>query len=49
MKIIFAKQEQSLCFSTLNLLPAADSKSNWVELACSGTLPLLTKELCADG
>ena len=49
MKKAFAKQEQGLCFSTLTLLPRADSKSDYVELTCSRSLALLTKEqLCAD-
>lgn len=35
MKKAFAKQERGLCFSTLNVLPVADSKSAYVELTCS--------------
>lgn len=49
MKKAFAEQGQELCFSTLNLLPTADSKNNCVEIGSSGVLPLLTREeLCAD-
>lgn len=49
MKEAFAEQRQKQCFSALNLLPTADSKSNCVELGSSGILPLLAREdLCAD-
>lgn len=49
MKKAFAVQGKELCFSTLNFLPAPDSKSSRVELGSSGSLPLLTREeLCAD-
>lgn len=50
MKKAFVTQERSPCFSTCNLLPAADSKSDYVEITWSAGLPQLAKEeLCADG
>lgn len=41
------KKNNGVCVSPL-LLPAADSKSDYVELTCSSSLPVLTEELCAD-